>query len=53
MIQLDHNITSIALLNAQSLLRGLTSIVLLFPKDSGRPKIHRLRMINMYESEYN
>ena len=22
-------------------------------KDSGRPKIHRLRMINTYESEYN
>ena len=35
------------------LARWLTSIVILLPKDIGRPKIHRLRIINTYESEYN
>ena len=29
------------------------SIVILLPKDSGRPQIHRLRIINTYESQYN
>ena len=29
------------------------SIVILIPKDKGKPKIHRLRIINTYESEYN
>ena len=33
--------------------RWLISIVILLPKDIGRPKIHRLRIINTYESEYN
>ena len=35
------------------LTRWLTSIVISLPKDIGRPKIHRLRIINTYESEYN
>ena len=48
-----NNITSIALLNEKPLARWLTSIVILLPKDIGRPKIHRLRIINTYESEYN
>ena len=48
-----HNMTSIALLNKKSLTRWLTSIVVLLPKDIGRPKIHRLRIINTYEYEYN
>ena len=45
--------TSIALLNEKPLTRWLTSIVVLLPKDIGRPKIHRLRIINTYKSEYN
>ena len=48
-----HNITSIALLNEKPLTRWLTSIVILLPKDIGRPKIYRIRIINTYESEYN
>ena len=53
MWRLHHKITSIALLNARPLRRWLTSIVILIPKDKGKPKIHRLRIINTYESEYN
>ena len=53
MMKLHHTITSTALLNASPLHRWLTSIVLLLPKVKGQPKIHRLRIINTYESEYN
>ena len=53
MWQIHHSITNIALLNEKHLLRWLTSIVILLPKDSGQPKIHRLRIIHTYESEYN
>ena len=53
MWRLHHKITSIALLNARPLRRWLTSIVILILKDKGKPKIHRLRIINTYESEYN
>ena len=51
--QIYHSITTITLLNEKPLLRWLTSIVILLPKDAGQPKIHRLRIINTYESEYN
>ena len=53
MWKLHHNITSVALLNARSLRRWLVSIVILIPKYKRKPKIHRLRIINTYESEYN
>ena len=53
MMKLHHTITITALLNASPLHRWLTSIVLLLPKDKGQQKIHRLRIINTYESEYN
>ena len=53
MMKIHHNITSTVLLNASPLHRCITSIVLLLPKDKGRPKIHRLRIINAYESEHN
>ena len=29
------------------------SIAIFIPKDKGKPKIHRLRIINIYELEYN
>ena len=48
-----HSMTSITLLNQTPLNRWLTSIVILLPKDTGRPQIHRLRIINTYESKYN
>ena len=53
MWQIHHSITIIALLNEKHLLRWLTSIMILLPKDAEQPKIHRLRIINTYESEYN
>ena len=53
MWNLHHSITSIALLNEKPLHRWLVSIVVLLPKDPRRPQIHRLRIINTYESEYN
>ena len=53
MSNLHHSITSIALLNEKPLHRWLTLFVILLPKDSGRPQIHRLCIINTYESEYN
>ena len=53
MWKLHHNITYIALLSARPLSRWLMSIVILIPKDKGKPKIHRLRIINTYKSEYN
>ena len=37
----------------KALIRWLASIVILIPKDEGRPQVHRLRIINTYESEYN
>ena len=52
-MKLHYTITSTALLNVSLLHRWLTSIVLLLSKDKGQPKIHRLRIINTYESEYN
>ena len=42
MWKLHHNITSITLLNARPLRRWLVSIVILIPKDKGKPKIYRL-----------
>ena len=48
-----HNITLIALLNENPLKRWLTSIVVLIPKDAGKPRLHWLGIINTYESEYN
>ena len=51
--KLHHNVTLIALLNAILLRRWLMSIVILVFKDKTKPKIHRLRIINTYESEYN
>ena len=53
MWKLHYNITSIALLNTRSRRWWLISIVILIPKDKGKPKIHRLRIINTYESKYN
>ena len=53
MWNLHPSITSIALFNEKPLNRWLTSIVMLLPKDIGRPQIYRLRIINTYESEYN
>ena len=53
MWRLHHKIISIALLNTRPLRRWRTSIVILIPKDKGTPKMHRLRIINTYESEYN
>ena len=53
MWKIHHIITSIALLNDKLLLRWLASIVMLLPKGAGQPKIHRLRIINTYESDYN
>ena len=53
MWNLRHSITSIALLNRKPLIRWLVSIVIFLPKDEGRPQIHRLRIINIFESEYN
>jgi len=53
MWNIHHKITSIAIRNEKPLNRWLTSIVILLSKDVGRPKIHRLRLINTYESEDN
>ena len=53
MWNLYHSITSIALLNEKPLNRWLVSIVIFLPKDERRPQIHRLRIINIFESEYN
>lgn len=48
-----YYITTIALLKTKSLFRWLVSVVIMLPKDLGRPKIHRVRIINTYESDYN
>ena len=53
MWKLYHHITSIALLNARPLRRWLIYIIIFIPKDKGKPKIHRLRIVNTYELEYN
>ena len=52
MLSLYHIITSTALLNSSPLNRWLVSIVVLIPKDSGQPKINRLRIINTFEADY-
>ena len=52
-MKLHHTIVFTALLNASPLHWWFTSIVLLLSKDKRQPKIHRLRIINTYESEYN
>ena len=53
MWRIHNDITNIALLNETPLTRWLLSIVRLLPKDKGKPKIYRLRIINTYESDYN
>ena len=53
MWNIHHKITSIVMRNETPLNRWLTSIVNLLPKDIGRHKIHRLRLMNTCESEYN
>ena len=53
MLSLHHTLTSTALLKSSPLNRWLVSIVILIPKDSGQPKNHRLRIINIYEVDYN
>ena len=55
MLSLHHTIisTSIALLNPSPLYRSLVTIVILTPEDPGQSKIHRLRIINTYEADYN
>ena len=53
MWRIHTDITNIALLNEAPLHRWLLSIVILLPKDQGKPKIHRLRIINTYETDYN
>lgn len=50
---IHHNLKNIAILNEKSLLRCLISIVILLSKDFGSPKVHRIRLINTYESDYN
>ena len=42
MWQIHHSITTMTLLNEKPLLRWLTPIVALHPKNAGQPKIHRL-----------
>ena len=39
-IERDHSRTSLALLNKNPLLRWLTTIFIVLPKDRGRPKNH-------------
>ena len=53
MLSLHHTITSTALLKSSPLIRWLVFIVILIPKDSGQPTIHRLRIINTYKADYN
>ena len=50
---IHNNITNIALFNQKPLTKWLLSLVIILPKDSGRPKIYRIRLINIYESDYN
>ena len=52
MLNLHSKIKNKALLNEITLLCCLTSLVIIIPKDSGQQKIHRLRIINMYELDY-
>ena len=50
---MHNDIMNIALLNETPLHRWLLCIVILLPKDQGKPKVHRLRIINTYENDYN
>ena len=50
---IHNNITNITLLNEKPLSRWLLSLVIILPKDPVRPRIHRIRLINTYESDYN
>lgn len=53
MWNLHNNITNIAILYKQPLIRWLTSFAILIPKDAKQPKMYILRIINIYESNYN
>ena len=53
MWKLHHNTTSIILFNARPLKRWLLTIVIPNPKEKRKSKIHQLRIINIYESDYN
>ena len=46
---IHNNITNIALLNEEPLSRWLLSLVIILPKGPGRPRIHKIRLINTYE----
>ena len=53
MWRIHNDNTNIALLNKIALTKWVLSIVILLPKDNGKPKIHRLHIINTYENDYN
>ena len=50
---IHNNITNITLLNEKPLSRWLLSLLIILPKDPVHPRIHRTRLINTYESDYN
>ena len=50
---IHNDITNIDLLNEKPLSRWLLSLVIILPKVPGRPRIHRIGLINTYESDYN
>ena len=50
---IHNNITNIVRLKQTPLTRWILSLVIILPKDSGRPRIHRIRLINTYESDYD
>ena len=53
LLKLHHNMLQIAVLRRRPYNRWLKEVEVMLEKDEGDPKIHRLRIICLYEADYN
>jgi hypothetical protein len=53
LVRLHHQMLNYALRNGHSFQRWKKVVNVMLEKDPGNPKIHRLRVIHLYEADYN
>ena len=53
LMAMHHSVINLALKNGKSYTRWQKVVNVMIEKDPGNPKIHRLRVIHLYEADYN
>ena len=53
LVQLHTHMLNIGLLTGTALLRWKSTLSLMLEKDKGKPKLNRLRIIQLFEADYN